>query len=59
MLLDGKEVAVVKTVAEDAHATLLKQNYDRGLWSAPMIAKAVEKGVITIDQHDEITLKAK
>jgi hypothetical protein len=59
MLLDGKEVAIIKTVAEDAHATLLKQNYDRGLWSEPMLAKAVEKGVITIDQHDEITLKAK
>jgi hypothetical protein len=58
-VVDIGKALTVKTVAEDAHAVLLKQNYDKGLWSEPMLAKAVEKGVLTIDQHDEIAIKVK
>ena len=33
----------------------IKKNYDRGLWSAVMVKKAVEKGVITPAQYQTIT----
>jgi len=33
---------------------LIKRNYERGLWSAPMIAKVVKKGVLTQEQADSI-----
>jgi len=33
----------------------IKRNYDRKLWNAMMVAKAVEKGVITAAQYKEIT----
>jgi uncharacterized XkdX family phage protein len=34
---------------------LIKKNYERGLWTKLMVAKAVEKGVITAAQYEEIT----
>lgn len=34
---------------------MIKRNFDRKLWSAAMVAKAVEKGVITEAQYTEIT----
>jgi uncharacterized XkdX family phage protein len=33
---------------------MIKKNYDRGLWNKLMVAKAVEKGVITEAQYEEI-----
>ncbi len=33
----------------------IKKNFDRGLWNAAMVAKAVEKGVITAAQYKAIT----
>lgn len=33
----------------------IKKNYDRGLWSKPMVKMAVKKGVITKEQYTEIT----
>lgn len=33
----------------------IKRNYDRKLWSKPMVKMAVRKGVITKDQYREIT----
>ena len=34
---------------------MLKRNFDRKLWNAVMVRKAVEKGVITPEQFQEIT----
>lgn len=34
---------------------MIKRNYDRGLWNAAMVGKAVVKGVITAAQYEEIT----
>lgn len=36
---------------------LIKRNFERGLWSAAMVAVAVRKGVITPEQYREITGK--
>lgn len=36
----------------------IKRNYDRGLWSKPMVKTAVRKGVITAEQYQEITGEA-
>ncbi len=36
---------------------MIKQNYTRGLWNAAMVAKAVEKGVITATEYKTITGK--
>lgn len=33
----------------------IKNNYDRGLWSKPMVKMAVRKGIITKEQYKEIT----
>lgn len=33
----------------------IKYFYEAGLWSAPMVKKAVLKGVITKEQYTEIT----
>ena len=33
----------------------IKKNYERKLWNKQMVAKAVEKGVITAEQYEEIT----
>ena len=33
----------------------IKRNYDRKLWNKQMVAKAVEKGIITVAQYKEIT----
>ena len=33
----------------------IKKNYDRKLWNKQMVAKAVEKGIITAEQYEEIT----
>ena len=41
-------------VTDDPYATLLKQNFERGLWSRKMVAKAKEKGVLTMMQHEVI-----
>jgi uncharacterized XkdX family phage protein len=35
----------------------IKKNYEKGLWSAPMVKMAVKKGVITKEQYTEITGK--
>jgi uncharacterized XkdX family phage protein len=35
----------------------VKYYYEAGLWSAPMVKKAVQKGIITKDQYTEITGK--
>jgi len=37
---------------------IIKQNFDRGLWTAPMVAVAVSKGIITAAQYKTITGKA-
>ena len=34
---------------------IIKSNFDKGLWSKPMVKVAVSKGVITSDQYGEIT----
>lgn len=34
---------------------IIKRNFDRGLWSANMVALAVHKGVITAEQYKTIT----
>ena len=33
----------------------IKSNFDRGLWTAAMVKKAVKKGIITSGQYFEIT----
>ena len=33
----------------------IKKNYEKGLWSLPMVKMAVKKGVITKEQFKEIT----
>jgi hypothetical protein len=35
----------------------IKKNYEKGLWSAPMVKMAVKKGIITKEQYTEITGK--
>ena len=37
---------------------MVKRNFDRKLWNAAMIRKAVEKGVITSEQFETITGEA-
>lgn len=32
----------------------IKKNYDKGLWNALMVRKAVQKGVISAEQYKEI-----
>lgn len=34
---------------------MIKRNFDRGLWTAGMVALAVKKGVITPEQYESIT----
>ena len=34
---------------------MIKQNFDRGLWNKIMVGKAVEKGVITETEYQNIT----
>lgn len=36
----------------------IKRNFDRKLWNAAMVAVAVQKGVITLEQYQEITGEA-
>ena len=33
----------------------VKYYYEAGLWSLPMVKNAVRKGVITLEQFEEIT----
>ena len=33
----------------------IKKNFERRLWNKQKVAKAVEKGVITAEQYEEIT----
>ena len=33
----------------------IKKNFERKLWNKQMVAKAVEKGVISAEQYKEIT----
>ena len=35
----------------------IKKNYEKGLWSVPMVKMAVRKGVITREQYTQITGK--
>lgn len=35
--------------------TMIKKNYEKGLWSKAMVKVAVKKGVITKEQYKEIT----
>ena len=37
---------------------MIKQNYDRGLWSKAMVKVAVKKGVITPEEYQQITGEA-
>ena len=37
---------------------MVKRNFDRKVWNAAMVRKAVEKGVITPEQFLEITGEA-
>lgn len=37
---------------------MVKRNFDRKLWNAAMVRKAVDKGVITPEQFEEITGEA-
>ncbi|NLY44114.1 MAG: XkdX family protein [Clostridiaceae bacterium] len=34
---------------------IIKKNYDRGLWNKQMVAVAVNKGVITAEEYEQIT----
>jgi len=34
---------------------IIKKNFDRGLWNKQMVAVAVQKGVITPEQYEQIT----
>lgn len=34
---------------------MIKRNYERGLWNKMMVGVAVQKGVITATQYEEIT----
>lgn len=34
---------------------IIKKNYDRNLWNKQMVAKAVEKGVLTVEEYKTIT----
>lgn len=34
---------------------IIKHNFDRGLWSIPMVKMAVAKGIITRDEYKNIT----
>ena len=36
----------------------IKKNYEKGLWSAPMVKMAVKKGIITKEQYKSITGEA-
>ena len=36
---------------------MIKNNFDKGLWSATMVKMAVKKGIITKEQYKEITAK--
>ena len=33
----------------------IKHNFEKGLWSKPMVKMAVKKGIITAEQYKEIT----
>ena len=33
----------------------IKDNYEKGFWSAAMVKMAVKKGIITKEQYKEIT----
>lgn len=44
-------------VQDDPYAKLLKQNFDRGLWSTQMLEKAHKKGVLSGAQLLDITVK--
>ena len=33
---------------------IIKRNYDRGLWTAEMVAVAVKKGVISRAEYEQI-----
>jgi len=37
--------------------TIIKQNFDKGLWTKEMVHKAVEKGIITEKEYKEIVGK--
>lgn len=34
---------------------MIKKNFDRGLWNSVMVAIAVRKNIITVEQYKEIT----
>lgn len=34
---------------------IIQRNFERGLWNAQMVAVAVQKGVITTEQYQQIT----
>jgi len=37
---------------------IIKSNFDKGLWTAQMVAVAVTKNIITLEQFREITGQA-
>ena len=38
--------------------SIIKKNFDRGLWSKAMVKTAVRKGIITPEEYREITGEA-
>lgn len=34
---------------------IIKKNFEKGLWTKPMVKMAVRKGVISKEQYEEIT----
>lgn len=38
---------------------IIKRNYERGLWSKAQVMIAVKKGVITLEQYNEIVENSK
>ena len=36
----------------------IKRNYEKGLWSLAMVKMAVRKGIITVEEYQEITKQA-
>jgi hypothetical protein len=52
------DVVDTKNIVEEDD-TIIKKNFDEGLWSTPMLDVAVRKGVITSIQAERIKVKIK
>lgn len=65
MTLDDSENSGVATMSLDGEATTIDPwvekiayNYEAGLWNKPMVRKAVKKGILTVQQCEEILQEA-